>query len=306
METIELDSHLLNGGFLVKTLVLSVDPYMRGRMKDSDAKSFGAFALGKPWTEATSITGFGVGVVLRSENRDVPTGKHLYGMGFPHQEYFVLPDISGFIFLERHSGLPWSVYVGAAGMPGAASLFLTTAAFLMAGTGKTAYAGWKEYAHAKQGETAFVTAGAGPVGSMVIQLAKRDGLKVIASAGSDNKVKFMRDIGADVAFNYKTTDTREILAREGPIDVYWDNVGGDVLDAALEYAAIYARFLNLDQVYAKSLTISGVAAMRLAKYDEEFYATVPRALVSGSVGDALLAVQKGANKGKAVVVVAEE
>jgi hypothetical protein len=56
--------------------------------------------------------------------------------------------------------------------------------------------------------------------SMVIQLAKRDGLKVIACGGSDEKVKFMREIGADVAFNYKTTDTREVLAREGPIDVY--------------------------------------------------------------------------------------
>jgi NADPH-dependent curcumin reductase CurA len=55
--------------------------------------------------------------------------------------------------------------------------------------------------------------------SMVIQLAKRDGLKVIASAGSEEKVQFMKDIGADVAFNYKTTDTREVLAREGPIDV---------------------------------------------------------------------------------------
>jgi NADPH-dependent curcumin reductase CurA len=54
---------------------------------------------------------------------------------------------------------------------------------------------------------------------MVIQLAKKDGLKVIASAGSDEKVKFMREIGADVAFNYKSTDTREVLEREGPIDV---------------------------------------------------------------------------------------
>ncbi|KAJ7710445.1 hypothetical protein B0H17DRAFT_1027083 [Mycena rosella] len=312
-ETIDLESQSLNGGFLVKTLVLSIDPYMRGRMRGPDADSYiPAFALGKP------ITGFGIGVVLRSENTAVPVGAHIYGLDFCHQEYFVLPDISGFKFLERDPGLPWSVYVGAAGMPG-----------------QTAYAGWKEYAHAKPGETAFITTGAGPVGSMVVQLAKRDGLKVIASAGSDEKVKFMRDIGADVAFNYKTTNTAEVLAREGPIDIYWDNVGGDVLDAALDHAAVYARFLecgmisgyntghqgikNLHQVYTKSLTISGVAILRLAQYDAEFFAEVPRALVSGilkyledvsygldSVGDALLAVQTGANKGKAVVVVAEE
>ncbi|KAJ6555448.1 hypothetical protein DFH09DRAFT_1318232 [Mycena vulgaris] len=146
---------------------------------------------------------------------------------------------------------------------------------------------------------------------LVIQLAKRDGLKVIASAGSDEKVKFLREIGAEVAFNYKTTDTREVLAREGPIDVYWDNVGGEVLDAALEHAALYARFI--------SLTISGFAVFRLSKYEEEFYATVPPALASGElkysedvsyglakIGDVLLAVQTGATKGKAVVVVAEE
>ncbi|KAJ7710412.1 chaperonin 10-like protein [Mycena rosella] len=296
-ETIDLDNHPLNGGFLVKTLVLSVDPYMRGRMKGSDVKSYiPGFVLGKP------ITGFGVGVVLRSENEDVPVGKHVYGIGFLHQEYFVLSNMSGFIFLEGKPGLPWSVYTGAAGMPG-----------------QTAYAGWKEYAYAKPGETA-----------LVIQLAKRDGLKVIASAGSDEKVKFMRDIGADIAFNYKTTDTAEVLAREGPIDIYWDNVGGDVLDAALLHAAVYARFLvryntghqgikNLHQVYAMSLTMSGVSILRLAKYNEEFYANVPRALAAGEfkysedvshgldkVGDVLLAVQTGANTGKAVVVVAEE
>ena len=65
----------------------------------------------------------------------------------------------------------------------------------------------------------FVTTGAGPVGSMVIQLAKQDGLKVIASAGSEEKVQFMKSIGADVAFNYKTISAAEVLAKEGPIDM---------------------------------------------------------------------------------------
>ncbi|KAJ6514161.1 alcohol dehydrogenase [Mycena vulgaris] len=312
-QTIDIESHPLNGGFLVKTLVLSIDPYLRGRMTSPEKKSYmPAFTLGEP------ITGFGVGLVVRSDNLDVAPGKYIYGMAFHHQEYFVLPDMTGFIFLEKNPKLPWSVYVGAAGMPG-----------------KTAYFGWKEYSHAKKGEIAFITTGAGPVGSFAIQLAKRDGLKVIASAGSDEKVKFMLSIGADVAFNYKTTDTREVLAREGPIDIYWDNVGGEVLDAALEYAAVYARFIecgnisgyntgyqgvkNINLTYAKSLTISGLAVFRLTKYEEEFYATVPQALANGEikysedvsygldkVGDVLLAVQTGANKAKAVVVVAEE
>ncbi|KAJ7158963.1 hypothetical protein C8R43DRAFT_882206 [Mycena crocata] len=78
---------------------------------------------------------------------------------------------------------------------------------------------------------------------MVIQFAKRDGLKVIASAGSDEKVHSLRELGVDVAFNHKITNTRDVLEREGPIDIYWDNVGGEVLDAPLKNAALYGRFL---------------------------------------------------------------
>ena len=112
------------------------------------------------------------------------------------------PNFEGFRILENKEGLPWSVYVGVAGMPG-----------------QTAFLAWKEFARAKKGETAFVTAASGPVGSFVIQLAKSQGLKVIASAGSEEKVKFIRSIGADVAFNYKTTSTAEVLAKEGPINM---------------------------------------------------------------------------------------
>lgn len=68
-------------------------------------------------------------------------------------------------------------------------------------------------------------------------------MKVIGSAGSEEKVQFMKEIGADVAFNYKTTSTIEVLAKEGPIDVYWDNVGGETLDAALVAANTNARFI---------------------------------------------------------------
>ncbi len=94
---------------------------------------------------------------------------------------------------------------------------------------------------------------------MVVQLAKLDGLKVIASAGSDAKVEFLREIGADVAFNYKTTDTQQVLEREGPLDMsvgpsltavnadlsdsYWDNVGGSTLDAALGCTKDFARII---------------------------------------------------------------
>ena len=70
-----------------------------------------------------------------------------------------------------------------------------------------------------KGDTIFITTGGGPVGSFLIQLAKADGLKVIASAGSEEKVKFMKECGADVAFNYKTTSTKEVLDKEGPLNL---------------------------------------------------------------------------------------
>ncbi|KAK6983964.1 NADP-dependent oxidoreductase RED1 [Favolaschia claudopus] len=335
-QTIDLDNAPLNGGFLVKTLVLSLDPYMRGKMRSPEKKSYSpAFIPGEP------LYGHGVGVVLRSENPVVPVGKYVYGQ-FNHQQYRIVEstDKVELEILEKHPKLPWTTFVGALGMPG-----------------KTAFAGWREFSKAKTGEVAFITTGAGPVGSLVIQLAKRDGLKVIASAGSDDKVKFMKDIGADVAFNYKTTDTREVLEREGPIDVYWDNVGGEILEAALDNANINARFIecgmisgyntgdqgvkvlftsllafsaqspclsstsqNLFQLFAKSITLYGFLFSRLHhKYDEEFSRTIPAALASGEikyteevhygldkVGDAILRIQKGENAAKVVVVVAEE
>ncbi|KAJ6506916.1 alcohol dehydrogenase [Mycena sanguinolenta] len=313
-QTIDLETVALNGGFLVKTLVISVDPYLRGRMRSPEKKSYSPpFTLGEP------LVGYGVGIVLRSENSEVAVGKYVYGGMIPHQEYNIFPNLQGLIFLEKNPKLPWTVFVGAAGMPG-----------------QTAYYGWKEFSHAKKGETAFITTGAGPVGSMVIQLAKRDGLKVIASAGSDEKVEFMKQIGADVAFNYKTTNTRELLEREGPIDVYWDNVGGEILEAALDNANVHGRFIecgmisgyntghqgvkNLNQIVARSLLMSGILVFRLHhKYEQEFYEVIPPTLASGelkysedvsrgleTVGDVILSVQKGTNKAKAVVIVAEE
>ncbi|KAG6917866.1 hypothetical protein DXG01_000636 [Tephrocybe rancida] len=297
--TIDLENVPLDGGVLLKTLVLSVDPYLRGRMRSPETKSYSPpFTIGEP------LGSHGVGVVLRSAHPTIQVGAHVYGY-FPHVEYRVASPAqftSGALqVIKDEVGLPWSVYVGAAGMPG-----------------KTAYYGWKEHSKAKKGEVAFVTTG-GVLDSFVIQLAKLDGLKVIASAGSDEKVAFMKSIGADVAFNYKTTSTAEVLEKEGPIDVYWDNVGGEILDAALVAANVGARFINLMSVIGKSITIQGFGVVHLeAKYSAEFYATIPKKLASGElkyteeiteglekVGDVILRVQKGENTAKAVVKVAD-
>ncbi|KIL66852.1 hypothetical protein M378DRAFT_103072 [Amanita muscaria Koide BX008] len=317
-KTINLEKTLDKGTFLLKTLVVSIDPYLRGQMRDKSVQSYSkAFTLGEP------IFGYGVGLVLRSNDAAVRVGDHVYGtLIFAEYHVYKLEDISSMRILDNKHNLPWSVYVGVAGMPG-----------------QTAYLAWKLFSQAKKGETAFITAGAGPVGSLVTQLAKRDGLKVIGAAGSPEKISFVKSIGADVVFNYKETDVREVLKEEGPVDIYWDNVGGAFLEAALEYANVDARFLEcgmissynepekpikgMSNILVKSITMHGFIVSRLAqKHPEllnEFYEKIPALLAKGEikytedvtrgldkVGDVLLSVQKGTNKGKAVVLVAED
>ncbi|KAF9479962.1 NAD(P)-binding protein [Pholiota conissans] len=311
-QVIDPETVPLNGGFLLKTLELSIDPYMRGRMSANVKSYIPPFLLGEP------ITGYGVAVVVRSEHSEIKAGDHVYGT-IAHVNYSIRKDLSYLTVFQNPDKLPWSTFLGVLGMPG-----------------KTAFMAWKEYSQVKKGETVFVTTGAGPVGSLVIQLAKRDGCKIIASAGSEEKVQFMKEIGADVAFNYKTTNTVEVLEKEGPIDIYWDNVGGATLDAALDAANDGARFIEcgmisgyntggatntrLFQVIAKSISMHGFIVGRLEpKWGKEFFATIPPLVASGEikhrediyeglewVGDVLLAVQKGTNKAKAVIHVADE
>ncbi|KAJ3504567.1 hypothetical protein NLJ89_g7871 [Agrocybe chaxingu] len=290
----------LNGGFLLKTLELSVDPYMRGRMRDSKIESYiPAFELGEP------LLGHGVGVVLRSEYPGIKSGDHIYG-GLEHKEYAIRKDLNLLSVIENPYNIPWSAFVGVLGMPG-----------------MTAYTGWKEYSRAKKGEVAFVTTGAGPVGSLVIQLAKADGLKVIASAGSDEKVQFMKDIGAT---SLSTTRLRAPEAEKR--GRYWDNVGGKTLEAALDNAKIRARFIecgmitgyntgyepirNLGLIIGKTISMNGFLVSHLEpKYAAEFYRELTPKVASGEVkyrehvygglekvGEAILAVQRGENRGE--------
>ncbi|KAI0088197.1 hypothetical protein BDY19DRAFT_949522 [Irpex rosettiformis] len=311
-ETIDLDNVPLNGGYLLKVLCVSLDPYMRGRMKDS--KSYvGGFEIGKP------LSNFGVGVVLRTEFDNVKVGDHVYYMGMPFQKYVILPNLENARVIKNEENFPWTVYTGVLGMPGL-----------------TAYCAWKEYSRAKKGEVAFITTAGGPVGSFVVQLAKADGLKVIASAGSEEKVEFVKNLGADVVFNYKTTNTADVLEKEGPIDVYWDNVGGTTLDAALANAALHSRFIecgmisgynvdappirNLMNIVGRQITMTGFIIGFIAeKYLSDFYTEVPKLIKNGTIkykedvtngleyaGHVMEAVQRGTNKGKAVVVVADE
>ncbi|MEV5019708.1 NADP-dependent oxidoreductase [Streptomyces sp. NPDC053780] len=198
------------GQVLVRNLYVSVDPYMRGRM--SAAKSYAApYELGK------AMQGGAVGEVVASNAEGFAVGDHvLHFLGW--REYAAVNAKSA-VKVDPDAA-PLSTYLGVLGM-----------------TGLTAYAGLLRTAAFKEGDTVFVSGAAGAVGSQVGQLAKLKGAaRVIGSAGSDEKVRLLVDeYGFDAAFNYKDAPVSEQLRAAAPdgIDVYFDNVGGDHLEAAI-------------------------------------------------------------------------
>ncbi|MCF2125469.1 NADP-dependent oxidoreductase [Strepomyces sp. STD 3.1] len=198
------------GQVLVRNLYVSVDPYMRGRM--SAAKSYAApYELGK------AMQGGAVGEVVASNAEGFAVGDHvLHFLGW--REYAAVNAQSA-VKVDPDAA-PLSTYLGVLGM-----------------TGLTAYAGLLRTAAFKEGDTVFVSGAAGAVGSQVGQLAKLKGAaRVIGSAGSDEKVRLLVDeYGFDAAFNYKDAPVSEQLRAAAPdgIDVYFDNVGGDHLEAAI-------------------------------------------------------------------------
>ena len=191
---------------------VSVDPYMRGRM--SAAKSYSEpFALGE------TMTGGAIGRVVESASDAVPVGSvvlHQFGWRDVVQE-----DAIGFKIVPELPGVPLSLYLGILGM-----------------TGLTGYVGLTEIAGMKAGDTVFISGAAGAVGTAAGQIARLLGAgRVIGSAGSDEKVALLTEkYGYDAAFNYKSGPVRELLAAAAPegIDVFFDNVGGDHLEAALD------------------------------------------------------------------------
>ncbi|MFB7245082.1 NADP-dependent oxidoreductase [Streptomyces populi] len=198
------------GEVLVRNAYVSVDPYMRGRM--SSAKSYVApFELGK------TMQGGAVGEVIASNAEGIEVGDHvLHFLGW--REYAVV-DAKQAVKVDPEAA-PLSTYLGVLGM-----------------TGLTAYAGLLRTASFKEGDSVFVSGAAGAVGSQVGQIARLKGAsRVIGSAGSDEKVKLLlEEYGFDAAFNYKNGPVSEQLREAAPdgVDVYFDNVGGDHLEAAI-------------------------------------------------------------------------
>lgn len=197
---------------------LSVDPYMRGRM--NDVKSYvPPFVLGEP------MQGGAIGEVVESNAEGFAVGdmvQHMLGWRdeavVPAAEVQKLPAID----------VPAQAFLGQLGMPG-----------------MTAYFGLTDVAAAKAGDTVFVSAAAGAVGSTVVQIAKARGMTVIGSAGGAEKCAWVKSLGADAVIDYKSgVPIAKALAEAAPkgIDVYFDNVGGEHLDAALSAARMHARF----------------------------------------------------------------
>jgi hypothetical protein len=209
---------LTDGQVRVRNLFMSVDPYMRGRMNDT--KSYlPPFQLGEP------LQGGAIGSVIETRSPDLAEGDlvlHMLGW----RDEAVLP--------ARHAqkiadvaGLSPSAYLGVLGMPAL-----------------TAYVGLLDIAALKPGDVVFVSGAAGAVGSMAGQIAKLKGAaRVIGSAGSEEKVSWLREIGFDAAFNYRAAPVFGQLRDAAPegIDVYFDNVGGDHLEASLAVLNTYGR-----------------------------------------------------------------
>ncbi|MEV1074062.1 NADP-dependent oxidoreductase [Micromonospora parva] len=204
------------GQIVVRNQFMSVDPYMRGRM--NDVKSYvPPYALDAP------LDGAAIGEVVASDAADIAVGTTVqHGLGW--REYALLDATAA---RQVDPGVaPVSAYLSVLGM-----------------TGLTAYAGLLEVAAMKPGETVFVSAAAGAVGSLVGQIAKLKGAgRVIGSAGSPAKVERLRALGFDAAFDYHD-GVREALRAAAPdgVDVYFDNVGGDHLEAAISAMNLHGR-----------------------------------------------------------------
>ncbi|MCJ8158327.1 NADP-dependent oxidoreductase [Sphingomonas sp. LaA6.9] len=207
-----------DGQIRVRNLWLSVDPYMRGRM--NDVKSYvPPFQLDQP------MQGGAVGEVIESNNPGFAVGDKVMHMAGWRDEAVIgaesmpqkLPDL----------GVPLETWLGNLGL-----------------TGATAYFGLLKVAEAKAGDVVFVSAAAGAVGSAVVQIARNKGMTVIGSAGGADKCAWVKELGADACIDYKAGPVLPQLAKAAPdgIDVYFDNVGGEHLDAAFALAREWARF----------------------------------------------------------------
>ena len=232
------------GEFLVRNIWMSVDPYMRGRMREGSNSYIPPFKLGQP------LEGACVGQIITSNNNQFTVGEYVLGM-LGWREYW-LSNGSDVIKVNPNIA-PIQSFLGTFGM-----------------TGLTAYLGLLKIGELKEGDTVFVSAASGAVGSVACQIAKTKGCHVIGSAGSEEKVKWLVDqAGIDNAFNYKeVNDISEHLRKICPdkIDIYFDNVGGKHLEAALDNMKTFGRIVLCGMIsqYNSSSPLPGPSNLMLA------------------------------------------
>jgi NADPH-dependent curcumin reductase CurA len=215
-----------DGEVQVRNLWMSVDPYMRGRMYDRPSYV-------PPFQIGQALQGGAIGEVVTSNDPDFEPGDVVNSMFGWREAYNANPKAlaaagMGAITKIDTQGVPPQAFLGVAGMPGL-----------------TAYVGLLRVAALKDGDVVFVSAAAGAVGSIVCQIAKLKGHTVIGSAGGPEKAAFLKSIGVDHVIDYKATpDVVAELAKAAPkgIDVYFENVGGVHLEAAINSARPFARF----------------------------------------------------------------
>jgi NADPH-dependent curcumin reductase CurA len=266
------------GEVLVENKYMSVDPYMRGRMYDRPSY-VPPFAIGE------ALQGGAIGVVVESNADGLKKGDIVSSM-FGWREAFVAPA-AALEKLDVPARIPMETFLGVLGMPGL-----------------TAWAGLLQIGKPKPGDTVFVSGAAGAVGSVVAQVAKLKGCTVVASAGSDDKCEWLKSLGIDHVINYRTCGNLlaavQAAAPKG-IDIYFDNVGGEHLEVAIEVARPFARLIkcgmigsyndteptpgprNIIQVVGKSLTMRGFIVIEFQGLRSEFIAEVGGWIRSGKL-----------------------
>jgi NADPH-dependent curcumin reductase CurA len=307
MELKELELPPVGEGMIrLRNRWLSVDPYMRGRM--NDVKSYvPAFELGQP------MEGGAIGEVVESHADGLAPGDLVQHMAGWRDEAVISARAAAKL---PNLGAEPEKFLGVLGV-----------------TGSTAYFGLLDAASAREGDIVFVSAAAGAVGSAVVQIAKAKGMTVIGSAGGPEKCDYVRSLGADQVIDYRAGPMLKSLAAAAPegIDVYFDNVGGDHLDAAFALARNNARFAIcgmidsynsaeptklrfIQRIIAARIRLKGFIVFDYQSRMSEFYGEMGPWVANGTVRatetvvdglenmpDAFLGLFTGANTGKMLV-----
>ncbi|MCW5890593.1 MAG: NADP-dependent oxidoreductase [bacterium] len=300
-----------DGQFLVRNVFMSVDPYMRGRMMDRESYV-------PPFQVGQVMDGGSVGQVVESKHSGFAAGEYVCGFGSGGWREYWVSD-GAMVQKVDPTVAPLGAYLGVLGMPGL-----------------TAYSGFLRIGQPKAGETVFVSAAAGAVGSAVCQIAKAKGCCVVASAGSDEKLAWLkREAGVDAVVNYKTCgDLGAAVKKAAPkgIDIYFENVGGEHLEVALEQMNRLGRIVacgmisqynatepppgprNIILVVGKSITFQGFIVTNYLDMVPQFFMEMGQWVREGKLKweetvvegiekapEAFLGLFTGANAGKMLV-----